>query len=104
MKVMQARHHLVEISASDFFWELTSIANVIKKLTASAVFENDHKTLVYGAILSLVSGHVSDSQKLYNVLLIKIFHDRQLINERLKVRGLRLISLDGDKISFGVFG
>ena len=104
MKVVQAGHHLVEIGASDFLWELAGVAYVVEQLSASTVLKDDGKTLVSGPVFSLVSGHVSDSDKLDDVFLIEVFHDSQLINERLKVGCFRLVSLDGYQLSLGVFG
>lgn len=104
MKVVEAGHHLVEIGAGDFLRELACVAYVIEQLSASTVLKDDGKTLVSGPVFSLVCGHVSDSNKLDNVLLVEVFHNSQLVNERLKVGCFRLVSLNGHQLSLGVFG
>lgn len=99
MEVMETGHHLMEICSGDFLRELSCITDIIKELSSATVLEDDGKALVGMTIFSLISSYISDSNKLDNILLVKVFHDGKFVNEGLKVRCLSLVSLDGHKLS-----
>jgi hypothetical protein len=77
--VVEAVHHLVEVGSGDEFGELACVGDEIKELSAAHVFENDGKALVSRFILFFVGGVLSYSHKLDQVLVVKVFHDTELM-------------------------
>jgi len=103
MHVMESIHHLVEVGPTNFFCKLSSLSNEIKEFSSSHIFQNDSETVICGLILFLVDSVFPHTQQFYQILMIQLFHNVELMFQSFQGGCLFFVFLDGHQISLGIF-
>lgn len=85
----------MEIGSGHNFWEFSSIGNEVEQLASAYVLQNDGKAFISRFILFFISGSFSDVNETDEVLMIKIFHNTELMLEDSEVGCFFFIFLNG---------
>lgn len=93
--VIQSVHHLMEISSGNYFGEFSSIGDKVKQLATANVLKDNGKTLVCRFILFFVRGVLSHVDKADQVLMVKVFHNTELMLKNSEVGRFLFVFFDG---------
>lgn len=86
VEVLQTSDQLVEVSASNFFGESSTVRDVLEELTASAVLQYDTESLVLLSTLLRVDTVLNHLNEVHEVWVIHQLHHLYLLVQCLHVR------------------
>lgn len=103
MQIVKSVHHLVEVGSGHFLRELASVSNEVEELSSSHVLQHNGKTIVCSLIFFLIGGVFSHADEFYQILVVQLLHDVELMLQSLEGGGFLFVLLDGDESARLVF-
>jgi hypothetical protein len=99
MHVMQAVHHLMEISPRDFLWEFSCFGNEVKEFSSAYKLQYDGEAIIGSFIFVFVGGVLSYADQPDQIFMLQMLHDAQLMLQSLESGCFLLVFLDRNQIA-----